>query len=81
VKQQLETKRQEERKSLGQGNPTFENNLWFNYRVYDLLSLYFCCDGYSNDDYFKQERLAPIRCPTTAKPKWNCASFPLTSAR
>ena len=62
--QQLEAKQQEEKKSLGLGNPTFENDLWFNYRalqIYDLLSLYFCCDGYSDDDHFKEERLAPIR--------------------
>ena len=62
--QQLEAKQQEEKKSLGLGNPTFENDLWFNYRalqIYYLLSLYFCCDGYADDDHFKEERLAPIR--------------------
>src|SRR4030095_11876003 len=61
--QQLEAKQQEEKKSLGLGNPTFENDLWFNYRalqIYDLLSLYFCCDGYADNDHFKEERLAPI---------------------
>jgi len=60
----LETQQQEEKKSLGLGSPTFENDLWFNYRalqVYDLLSLYFCCDGYSDDDHFKEDLLAPIR--------------------
>ena len=64
AKQQLETQQQEERKSLGLGSPTFEDDLWFNYRalqIYDLLSLYFCCDGYSNDDHFKEDLLAPIR--------------------
>jgi hypothetical protein len=64
VKQQLESKQQEEKRSLGLENPTFENDLWFNYRalqIYDLLSLYFCCDGYSDDDHFKEDVLAPIR--------------------
>src|SRR5215475_10193556 len=64
VMQQLEAKQQEEKKSLSLSSPTFENDLWFNYRalqIYDLLSLYFCCDGYSDDDHFKEERLAPIR--------------------
>jgi Protein of unknown function (DUF3891) len=64
VKQQLENQQQEEKKSLGLENPTFENDLWFNYRalqIYDLLSLYFCCDGYADDDHFKEDMLAPIR--------------------
>src|SRR5215475_7674191 len=64
VMQQLEAKQEEEKKSLGVGSSTFENDLWFNYRalqIYDLLSLYFCCDGYADDDHFKEERLAPIR--------------------
>jgi hypothetical protein len=30
-------------------------------QIYDLLSLYFCCDGYADDDHFKEERLAPVR--------------------
>src|SRR5262249_34274740 len=57
-------KQQEEKKSLSLSSPSFENDLWFNYRalqIYDLLSLYFCCDGYADDDHFKEERLAPIR--------------------
>ena len=64
AKQQLETKQEEEKKSLAQGNAKFEDELWFNYRalqIYDLLSLYFCCDGYADDDQFKEERLAPVR--------------------
>ena len=42
----------------------FDNELWFNYRalqIYDLLSLYFCCDGYTDDEHFKEDLLAPIR--------------------
>jgi hypothetical protein len=54
----LETQQDAEKKSLGLENPTFENDLWFNYRalqIYDLLSLYFCCDGYADDDHFKED--------------------------
>lgn len=64
AKQELETKQEKEKRSLALNNPTFENELWFNYRalqLYDLLSLYFCCDGYVDDDQFKEERLAPVR--------------------
>ena len=64
VMKELESKQQEEKQSLGLGDPIFENDLWFNYRalqIYDLLSLYFCCDGYVDDDHFKEDRLAPIR--------------------
>ena len=64
AKAELEARQQEERKSLGQENPRFENDLWFNYRalqIYDLLSLYFCCDGYTEEDRFKADLLAPIR--------------------
>ena len=34
-------------------------------QLFDLLSLYFCCDGYG-DDGFKDERLAPIPAGYTA---------------
>jgi hypothetical protein len=64
VKEQLEARQQEDKKALARGNPNFENELWFNYRalqIYDLLSLYFCCDGYVDDEHFKEERLTPIR--------------------
>lgn len=60
----FEAKQQEEKKSLSAGHPAFENDLWFNYRalqIYDLLSLYFCCDGYSDENNFKEDLLAPIR--------------------
>jgi hypothetical protein len=61
---ELEAKQQEEKQSIGLGDPRFENDLWFNYRalqIYDLLSLYFCCDGYADDDRFKEDLLAPVR--------------------
>jgi hypothetical protein len=64
VMKQMEAKQQEEKNSLGAGNPKFQDELWFNYRalqIYDLLSLYFCCDGYTEEDGFKEDLLAPIR--------------------
>jgi len=46
---EMEATQQEEKNGLGGGDPKFEADLWVNYRalqIYDLLSLYFCCDGY-----------------------------------
>lgn len=63
VKKDLETKQEEEKKKLGATDPKFASELWFNYRmlqVYDLLSLYFCCDGYAAEEQFKEDRLAPV---------------------
>jgi hypothetical protein len=63
VKKALETRQEEEKKKLGGGDPKFASDLWFNFRmlqIYDLLSLYFCCDGYADDEQFKEDRLAPI---------------------
>jgi Protein of unknown function (DUF3891) len=64
IMKELESKQEEEKKSLGSDSPSFENELWFNYRalqIYDLLSLYFCCDGYADDETFKEDVLAPVR--------------------
>ena len=30
-------------------------------QIFDLLSLYFCCDGYAGDDQFKEYAIAPVR--------------------
>ena len=59
---ELEEQQQRDKDALAAGNPGFEDELWINYRMlqlFDLLSLYFCCDGYG-DDGFREERLAPI---------------------
>lgn len=63
VKKELEARQEEEKKSLGKADAKFERQLWFNYRtlqVYDLLSLYFCCDGHSGDDHLKEDAVAPV---------------------
>jgi hypothetical protein len=52
------------KKTLAAGNPAFEDELWHNYRalqIFDLLSLYFCCDGYASEKEFKDYTIAPIR--------------------
>lgn len=59
---ELEEQQQRDKATLAAGNTGFEEELWINYRMlqlFDLLSLYFCCDGYG-DDGFKEECLAPI---------------------
>ena len=59
---ELEDQQQQDKATLAAGNTGFEEELWINYRMlqlFDLLSLYFCCDGYGQDG-FKEECLAPI---------------------
>ncbi len=59
---ELENQQQQDKVSLASGKHLFDEELWINYRMlqlFDLLSLYFCCDGYGEDG-FKEERLAPI---------------------
>jgi Protein of unknown function (DUF3891) len=63
AKQALEQKQQEEKISLGRGRTDFAEELWFNFcalQIYDLLSLYFCCDGYASDEQFKEDLIAPV---------------------
>jgi hypothetical protein len=58
----LEAKQQEEKISLGKADSKFDQDFWFNYRmlqVFDILSLYFCCDGYEGDK-LKQDLIAPL---------------------
>ena len=64
AKKALEAKQEETKKRLGAGNAGFENELAYNYmalQVFDLLSLYFCCDGYAAEDRFKPYAIAPVR--------------------
>ncbi|HEY2990536.1 MAG TPA: DUF3891 family protein [Candidatus Binatia bacterium] len=63
AKKEMERRQEEEKKKLAGSDAKFASDLWFNFRmlqVYDLLSLYFCCDGYAADDHFKEDKLAPI---------------------
>jgi len=64
AKKELEAKQAIVKQSLAATKPGFEDELSFNYRalqIYDLLSLYFCCDGYATEDQFKEYTIAPIR--------------------
>jgi hypothetical protein len=64
TKKQLETKQEEAKKALASSNLKFEDELAYNYRalqIFDLLSLYFCCDGYAGANQFKEYAIAPVR--------------------
>jgi hypothetical protein len=63
AKKALEANQEQEKNALGGSNPTFGGELWFNFRalqIFDLLSLYFCCDGYTADEQFKEDLIAPV---------------------
>lgn len=64
AKRELEAKQEDTKKRLRAGNTGFENELAYNYmalQVFDLLSLYFCCDGYAEDDQFRAYAITPVR--------------------
>jgi hypothetical protein len=64
AKKELEARQEELKKELAAERPGFANELDYNYRalqVFDLLSLYFCCDGYAGDDEFKEYKMTPVR--------------------
>src|SRR5438445_9132330 len=64
AKKDLEAKQAEMKKVLAAKNPNFENELAYNYmalQIFDLLSLYFCCDGYASENQFKDYTIAPVR--------------------
>ncbi|MDH3443833.1 MAG: DUF3891 family protein [Deltaproteobacteria bacterium] len=64
AKQNLESKQEQFKKELAVQNQGFTNELEYNYRalqIFDLLSLYFCCDGYAAEDEFKEYKIAPVR--------------------
>ena len=64
AKKELEAKQAEVKTSLAAKTPGFENELAYNYmalQIFDLLSLYFCCDGYASDTQFKEYAIAPVR--------------------
>jgi hypothetical protein len=64
TKIKLESQQAEIKRKLLELEPGFENELAYNYmalQIFDLLSLYFCCDGYSSEDQFKEYTIAPVR--------------------
>jgi hypothetical protein len=63
AKRALEAQQEQEKISIGAGKAGFADELWFNFRalqIFDMLSLYFCCDGYLDDEQFKDDLIAPV---------------------
>ncbi|HYA31099.1 MAG TPA: DUF3891 family protein [Acidobacteriota bacterium] len=64
AKKAMEAKQEEIKRQLAIHRASFDNELAYNYmalQIFDLLSLYFCCDGYANDSEFKPYTIAPVR--------------------
>lgn len=64
AKKELEAHQEQMKQRLAAQIPNFENELAYNYmalQIFDLLSLYFCCDGYASDSEFKEYKIAPVR--------------------
>ena len=64
AKKEMEAKQEELKKSFAAKHAGFANELAYNYmvlQIFDLLSLYFCCDGYASETEFKEYTIAPVR--------------------
>lgn len=63
VKKELEEKQVKTKKALAREHNGFEKELWRNFaalQIFDLLSLYFCCDGFATENSFKEYRITPV---------------------
>ncbi|HLN86519.1 MAG TPA: DUF3891 family protein, partial [Candidatus Limnocylindrales bacterium] len=63
AKREMEAKQAEIKKQIAIHRAGFEIELAYNYmalQIFDLLSLYFCCDGYANESEFKEYAIAPV---------------------
>ena len=63
IKKQLEDKQARTKKIVAAEHAGFEQELWHNFtvlQIFDLLSLYFCCDGFATEDSFKEYKIAPL---------------------
>lgn len=63
IKKQLEEKQARTKKTLAADHTGFEQELWHNFgvlQIFDLLSLYFCCDGFATEDSFKEYKITPV---------------------
>jgi hypothetical protein len=73
-----ENSQKEQKKHLGGEDPKFDDEMWFNYRllqIYDLLSLYFCCDGYVGHG-LKENLIAPVPVAYGSKEEVNLHIIP-----
>ena len=78
-KTRLEAQQEQEKNALGAGKAAFVEELWFNFRalqIFDLLSLYFCCDGYADDERFKEDLIAPVPVSYDSKEEVDLRIFP-----
>jgi hypothetical protein len=81
--QRLESAQEQEKKDLSRNHEGFEAQLWFNYRllqVYDILSLYFCCNGYDRGR-LKEDAVGPITATYGAKEEVRLRIAPVDSRR
>jgi Protein of unknown function (DUF3891) len=63
LKKELEEKQAKTRKTLARNHSGFEQELWRNFaalQIFDLLSLYFCCDGFATETSFKEYKITPV---------------------
>lgn len=63
LKKELEEKQAKTKRALARDHGGFEQELWRNFaalQIFDLLSLYFCCDGFATETSFKQYRITPV---------------------
>ena len=82
AKQALEGDQEQERNLLSEQNPAFANELWVNFRalqIFDLLSLYFCCDGYAGDNEFKDDLISPVPVSYDSKEELELRILPVAS--
>lgn len=70
AKKEMEAGQEKLKQALGAGRADFEYELAYNYmalQIFDLLSLYFCCDGYAGEEDFKEYTIAPVRVSYESK--------------
>jgi hypothetical protein len=63
IKKQLEEQQARTKEALAADHAGFEPELWHNFaalQIFDLLSLYFCCDGFATEASFKEYKIAPV---------------------
>jgi hypothetical protein len=76
---QLEISQDEEKRILAENDHGFVREVWFNYQllqVYDILSLYFCCNGYDGD-HLKEDVIGPIPVNYDANEEANLHIVPI----
>lgn len=80
VLRELEKQQRDDKQRITGGNARFDDELWVNYRllqVFDLLSLYFCCDGHL-DGSLKEEHMGPVPLGYTGEEGTDLQLTPMT---